>query len=384
MTTNLKFMPGDIIQEFEKPFIKSLDLSCKKLYCNFCFKSHYNLRTCAKCKMVFYCDLDCQKKDKKIAHSIECKLFANPQTASIAVAQLGGIGDDILKMIRLVSFLKLHKDEATKKYQLVDGSSRCFNDLKDHYDGIEADALVKKIATLLASTLTDSGLFSPLECSYENILHLYGVWKTNAFGVSNENDTQIIGSALYILSSSFDHSCRPNAIRVVDDFCRMQIRCIEAIPVGQAPKITYLAGIRNRADRQNVLKKRYFFDCECLLCETEKKEPVVNYVELLHLRALFDREGIYKNEQFVRAENILDQMQKIFCQFDERITNLYDLTLEKLVSSLTMHMSLVKVSKVKQFAKQVEQNLRITFGVGHKDYKYFSEKVLPRLNALNN
>ncbi|XP_037025591.1 N-lysine methyltransferase SMYD2-like [Bradysia coprophila] len=333
--------------------------------------------------MVFYCDLDCQKQDWKIAHSIECKLFADPQTASIAMVQLGGIGDDILKIIRIVSFLKLHKEKSAKKYQLVDGTSRCFNDLKDHYDGMEADELLKKTATSLASTLADSALFSPLECSYENILHMYSVWKTNAFGVSNEDDTKIIGSALYILSSSFDHSCRPNAIRVVDDSCRMQIRCIEAIPVGEAPKITYLAGIRNRVDRQNVLKKRYFFNCECSLCETEKDAPAVNFVELLGLRAVFDREGIYMNEQFVRAELILNQMQKIFCRYDERITNLYDLTLEKLVLGLTMHTSMVEVSKVKQFAKQVEENLRITFGVGHKDYKYLADEVLPRLNALN-
>lgn len=147
-----------------------------------------------------------------------------------------------------------------------------------------------------------------------------------------------------------------------------------------SPKITYLAGIRTRKERQKVLKERYHFTCECVLCESEKKAPVVNYDELLRLRATFDKERIYANDQLVLVKNILNDMEKIFCKYDERITNLYDSTLEKLVVTLQgPFASMVTASKVKEFAEQVEENLRITFGIGHKDYKYFAEKLAPRL-----
>lgn len=149
-----------------------------------------------------------------------------------------------------------------------------------------------------------------------------------------------------------------------------------------SPKISYLAGIRNTAARQEILKQRYFFNCECVLCEMEKGGPLVNYDELRRLRESFNRVTIYKDGEMVVAKKIINEMQKIFCKYDERITNLFDYCLEKLVKTLQgPYASMVTVSTVKEFAKQVEENLRITFGVSHKDYKYFVEELLPRLQS---
>lgn len=118
----MQFMSGDVIQESEEPFVKTLNASCKNLHCNCCFQSNSHLQRCAGCKIVWYCNSECQKNDWKSAHSIECKLFNNPLIASMV--EFAGVGDVILKIIRLVSFLKLHENMATKKYQLFDGSSR--------------------------------------------------------------------------------------------------------------------------------------------------------------------------------------------------------------------------------------------------------------------
>lgn len=75
----------------------------------------------------------------------------------------------------------------------------------------------------LAVKMNHSKLFTALECSYENLLKMYGIWRTNAFAASNEDESKYIGSTLYVLSSAFDHSCRPNALRVVDESFRLQV-----------------------------------------------------------------------------------------------------------------------------------------------------------------
>lgn len=235
---NMQFMPGDVIQDFEKPFIKSLRLSCKLLHCNCCFKRSLDLRRCAGCKIVKYCDSKCQKNDWKAAHSIECKLFANSQFTDT-------LTEGVLQVIRLLAFLKLHGDCAKKTFQLYDGSQwliflhiffadayiyyhlwnviRCFDDLLDHAGELKLKPALEKAYKSLALKLAKSKLFSKSESKYDNLIHLAGIWQTNAFGISNEEGTKVIGRVLYVLCSSFDHSCRPNAFGVKDDSFRMQV-----------------------------------------------------------------------------------------------------------------------------------------------------------------
>lgn len=141
-----------------------------------------------------------------------------------------------------------------------------------------------------------------------------------------------------------------------------------------------MAGVRSKERRQYILKQRFHFDCECVLCETEKEGPVVIYDELIMARTLLDREKIYTDDHLIKAKSILNEMRKIFCQYDERMTNLYDNTLEKLVVALPGPFACkLTVSEVKKFAQQVKKNLRISFGTDHKDFKYFEEEIAPRL-----
>lgn len=114
----MHFTPGDIIQDFEEPLIKYLNMEFKNVYCHCCFKKRDDLQRCARCKLVLYCDAKCQKIDWKAAHSIECKLFVNPQFLELLT------GDGVFQIIRLMAYLKLHARSATKTFQLYDGSSR--------------------------------------------------------------------------------------------------------------------------------------------------------------------------------------------------------------------------------------------------------------------
>lgn len=102
---------------------------------------------------------------------------------------------------------------------------RCFNDLKDHHEEIgnnpKLQIKIKEISLKLSEL--DVHLFSKEECGYKNIVHLLGVWWINAFSVKDEDETRNIGSALYVMSTCFDHACRPNAIKVFDDIFRIKV-----------------------------------------------------------------------------------------------------------------------------------------------------------------
>lgn len=111
----MQFTPGDIIQDFEEPFVKNLNVSYKKSHCNKCFKGNIILR-CAGCKIVYYCDGVCQKIDWKTAHKMECKLFAKSKTLPS--------DDDEFQIIRLIAYLKLNEASAKKSFKLYDGSER--------------------------------------------------------------------------------------------------------------------------------------------------------------------------------------------------------------------------------------------------------------------
>lgn len=114
----MQFMPGDIIQAHEEPFLKNLNMACKETNCSWCFKTSSDLRRCARCKTVFYCNVDCQKIDWTTAHSIECKLFASSQFVELLTS------DGVFQIIKLLAFLKLHPERAKKSYELYNGSSR--------------------------------------------------------------------------------------------------------------------------------------------------------------------------------------------------------------------------------------------------------------------
>lgn len=169
-------------------------------------------------------------------------------------------------------------------------------------------------------------------------------------------------------------------------FFQQKIRCIEAIPVGSTPIITYLDGIRDRQARQEILKERYFFTCECPLCEVEKEGPVIlsGYDKLLSVQKYLN-ETIHSNGQLNLAKYVITIMEKIFCKYDERITNFYGVTLKKLILTLQGPYAFsVKVPVVKEFATRVEENLRITFGTGHKYYKHIMEEIFPQLEMTQN
>lgn len=137
-----KYFAGDVIHEFEEPFIKYLnvpfkgkshekknikvDVDCISILCllakrcSNCFKESDNLRKCHECKIARYCNMECQRVDWFTAHSVECRseVFRNPDM----VPKLDP--NTVNNMLRLMAFLHLNPEQATKTYKTYNGSLR--------------------------------------------------------------------------------------------------------------------------------------------------------------------------------------------------------------------------------------------------------------------
>lgn len=132
------------------------------------------------------------------------------------------------------------------------------------------------------------------------------------------------------------------------------------------------------------LKASYYFNCKCSLCESEKEVPLIKYDELYHFKSILDRESELNDCHLLVIHKVIEIMQTLFYRYDERVTNVCDQALEKLVVTLQGPFGFnVNVSKVKEFAKNVEQRLRITFGTEHKAYQYFINQIATRLNRAS-
>lgn len=100
---------------------------------------------------------------------------------------------------------------------------RCFNDLPIRVVDDDATNETSMAIRELSRRLVQCGALTESECNFERMLKLYRTWQTHGFLLYNEGRSEYIGGAIYVLCSIYQHSCRPNAIRVVDESFRMQV-----------------------------------------------------------------------------------------------------------------------------------------------------------------
>jgi len=87
------------------------------------------------------------------------------------------------------------------------------------------------------------------------------------------------GSGLYVLQSSVNHSCEPNAI-VEFPYSNhtLVLRAKRDIPIDEEICISYLDDCNiasSRHTRQKALRSLYLFVCDCEKCQTQANDPDV-------------------------------------------------------------------------------------------------------------
>jgi hypothetical protein len=123
-----------------------------------------------------------------------------------------------LQILRTVAFLHLNPQKAALGKEMYDGSKKSFNDLMSNQKYFEEkETFLELFAMLVQKIGEDEGGFKVAkEVDVQYLTKIFGIWQTNAFEITDDSmlQTPVIGSAIYVETSFFDHSCRPNASRV--------------------------------------------------------------------------------------------------------------------------------------------------------------------------
>ncbi|KAF9166088.1 SET and MYND domain-containing protein 3 [Actinomortierella ambigua] len=96
------------------------------------------------------------------------------------------------------------------------------------------------------------------------------------FTITNQETTKGIGLGLYVEQMAFmNHSCVPNCVYTFQG-SRIECRVIRPIMPGDELTISYVDQIGTTRERQQQLKERYYFGCNCPLCLFYPANPLIS------------------------------------------------------------------------------------------------------------
>ena len=279
----MAFKRGQEVFRDTKPFIYFVEPNFRKVVCDWCLKMCENegiLKTCTKCKWVYYCDQTCQKEAWNSHHKSECK-YLQKQNMPHVVKELfdGNLqGTQGFYLVLLKIILKLKNNGKEEFFQLPNGKKRYFADLMSNADVLRKERENTEWFKFCQRTFVKFKIWvkaGGAVPSFTEFFEIIGKWRTNAASLSAmnyDNHTQIasrpthIASALYLGYSSLDHSCAPNAMWF-NVGKEMVVRTVEDVEDLSEIRIEYIEGHKRSHERKLSLRENYFFDCKCVKCE---------------------------------------------------------------------------------------------------------------------
>ncbi|QKX54018.1 uncharacterized protein TRUGW13939_01100 [Talaromyces rugulosus] len=204
------------------------------------------LKECTRCRVVRYCGKNCQLKDWRFAHSLECPIFAKLHPRILP--------NNVRAVLRIVLRLK---------------NGKCKQDELDAFLKLNTHARADRNDIVLAAKAVKE--YSGTDMDEDLIASFFTRLEVNTFNLVAYDCTPI-GLYLDSYSSLMNHSCDYNAI-VVFDGDRMVVKATRPIGKDEQVFISYIDTTYCVTTRRRQLKERYFFDCDCLKCTRELENP---------------------------------------------------------------------------------------------------------------
>lgn len=154
---------------------------------------------------------------------------------------------------------------------------RTFEDLLSHAEDFSPQRVERH--KVLAECLSERLLGWGYEVSPELLVEIALKLAINAHSVRDWQhviNSFSLGSAVYLGASKSDHSCE-----IKTDYMqifignRIVFRALEDFSVSDSLELTtfYISPKHGYIERQRLLRKYYFFDCECKRCVIESRDP---------------------------------------------------------------------------------------------------------------
>ena len=270
-------------------------------------------------------------------------------------------------ILRTYLLVKAKPELMDKKYPLHNGKERSLMDLMDDdSSGIFEHAMVfNKITSTLFAINND---FRPDQQLWKS---LFEKIRINSFGAGYDPDIHsYLGMGLYIETSVFDHSCRPNASWNFSGK-KMEIRAMKSIPAGEEVLVHYIHILSPKADRQQQLLKGWGFLCRCVRCQAGDQPGEIR--ELLASRAYqeINPEGLSEEQQvdaaFYGLLKVLPIREKYWGPFNPSMT--LDMWEVASVMNAKPNKSIRDMIEYKKLVLKWNHALRITHGEGHEMFK---------------
>ena len=102
--------------------------------------------------------------------------------------------------------------------------------------------------------------------SLEELIAHYGRLRTNQFGLDDS------GSAVFVRSSFFNHSCAPNLTYFERSGHEMVFWAKDDIPAGTPLSIHYISLTLTVDERRRKLQRTWMFQCACEVCEHQLEQ----------------------------------------------------------------------------------------------------------------
>ncbi|KAL1721019.1 hypothetical protein EV715DRAFT_249315 [Schizophyllum commune] len=258
-----------------KPHVSVLTTQNLASYCSNCFEEvpDAGLKRCAHCRVVHYCNSECQNKDWA-THKRECA--ALQEWAKHAPAAEVSVPSDAVRCLGRLLWKRQKKG--------LDSTWVCDSTTR-------GDAVQQEIPTTFRLRISHSPLPFPGAISRHIVSgrasriryhlarqfarpHLSG-FATNSYSVTTPDLTPI-GACVSPLVSLVNHSCSPNAATVFPrasktpsaDEPLISVVAIRDIHPDEQIFTSYIDTTLPRALRRRELQEGYNFLCECSLCKT--------------------------------------------------------------------------------------------------------------------
>ncbi|RFU34317.1 hypothetical protein B7463_g1965, partial [Scytalidium lignicola] len=234
---------GEAIIKINNPFISVVEKSALDRICAYCFKEgkESGLKRCSGCKTDRYCSQSCQVASWKAFHKKECPIFK-------------GLPGVLPTPVRALLQVLLQHRAISEEPRWPQLKSHMVEQQNDRERAMEM-MLQCKAAMKYANFPEKSANIA---------VEILARMRVNAFRITLPDDTPV-GLCFEPRASLANHSCTPN-VAITFDGRALCMRAIEHIKKDEEVFISYVDPTQRREMRQNELRDRYFFTCECEKC----------------------------------------------------------------------------------------------------------------------
>ncbi|KAJ1138361.1 hypothetical protein NDU88_004748 [Pleurodeles waltl] len=243
--------PGEVLYVAE-PFAYTVKKQGRGLVCEYCLRATVKLLQCSQCKFAKYCGKECQTK-AWLDHKRECKCLKSTKSK---------FDTDTVRLVGKIVFKMIRKSPCpSEELYSVPELETNFGKISKEYKK-EFELFADMLQLYLKEEISDvSQLLSDV-----NLPELFAKVTCNRFSIVN-GEMLAVAVGLYPGMSLLNHSCEPNC-KIVFIGRHLHLRAIRKIQAGEELTVTYIDQLMPTVERQNQLKSKYCFECDCRLCQT--------------------------------------------------------------------------------------------------------------------